>query len=366
MTPREAYLSRHEAVPLREAVGRVAAESLSVYPPGAATILPGERVSAATVTFVERTLLQGGRLRGSADPTAATVLVVSPTQDPASTCGADTKPQLESNGATKSSSAVRHAASHAAFEDFPARAYLEKYYSAVGPENAAFLAMIIDYVTATDAPSDRVIEVAGGPSLLSMLALTAARGEPFEHVLFTDVCQENLREVHRWLEGDPARFRHDHVLGWLEDRTGAAPDLLCSALRSSAWELRRFDWRSDPPPEWCGRFDVVASHFFAESATSTEEEFLAMMRRIPRLGRPGSIALMSFMARSKGYTIEGADFPGFDVDESTLLAYLRAAGLSLDEVFLRTVPAEEPATNPGYDGLVFVAGRLASPADPGH
>jgi NNMT/PNMT/TEMT family len=256
------------------------------------------------------------------------------------------------------------ASSPAAFENFPARAYLEKYYSEVGPENAALLATLIDYLAATEAPTGCVIEVAGGPSLFSMLALAAVRGEPFEHVLFTDLGRENLREVQRWLDEDPDRFDYAPVLGWLEAKTGAAPDSICMTLRSSRWQLASFDWRHDPPREWCGRFDVVSSHFFAESATSDEEEFIAMMRRIPRLGRPGALVFMSFMSGSRGYTVGGADFPGFDLDETTLLGYFRDAGVSLEDLFLRTVAAEDPASDPGYCGLLFVAGRL-SPAERG-
>lgn len=376
LTPREAYMSPHEAVPLREAPGRIAAESLSVYPPGTAIIMPGERVTAASVAFIERTLRQGGHVRGSPDPTAATTLVVSRRHDPAEPSGAYPEPKSmaspgveATNGSTSSVESAFGpvaASSHTAFENFPARAYLEKYYSGVGPENTALLGTLIDYLAATEAPTGRVIEVAGGPSLFSMLALAAVRGEPFERVLFTDLGRENLREVERWLDEDPDRFDYAHVLAWLEERVGASRDSICLTLRSSRWQLASFDWRHDPPREWCGGFDVVSSHFFAESATSNEEEFIAMMRRIPRLGRPGALMFMSFMSGSHGYRIDGAAYPGFEVDETSLLAYFRDAGVSLSDLFLRTVAAEDPASDPGYEGLLFVAGRLFPTAEPGH
>jgi lysine decarboxylase len=375
LSPREGYLAAHEAVPLREAAGRVAAESLSLYPPGVATVVAGERVRAATLAFIESTLRQGGRVRGSADPTGATMLVVSSSEDPGDAARAevatDADGELLPGGGAATIAAVAPAQEavaapeHAAFEDFPARAYLEKYYSGMGAENAVLLDTVVDYIAATGAPTGRVVEVAGGPSLLSMLALAAVRGEPFEEVLFTDLGQANLDEVERWLTQDPMRFDYSHLLAWLEQRTGAQPEAVSAALRASHWELSSFDWKGDPPPEWCGRFDVVASHFFAESATSNEEEFIAMMRRVPRLGRPGAVALLSFMSRSRGYTIDGADFPGFDVDETTVLGYLRAAGVSLSDLHLRTVPAEDPGSDPGYEGLLFVAGRLAPAGEPG-
>ena len=46
MTPREAFLGAQEVVPVEQAVGRIAAESLAAYPPGIPNVLPGERLTA--------------------------------------------------------------------------------------------------------------------------------------------------------------------------------------------------------------------------------------------------------------------------------------------------------------------------------
>ncbi|MGH3099655.1 MAG: aminotransferase class I/II-fold pyridoxal phosphate-dependent enzyme, partial [Thermoleophilia bacterium] len=63
MTPREAFLGPQEVVPAREAVGRVSAESLAAYPPGIPNVLPGERLTAETLDYIEATLEMGGSLR---------------------------------------------------------------------------------------------------------------------------------------------------------------------------------------------------------------------------------------------------------------------------------------------------------------
>jgi arginine decarboxylase len=76
MTPREAYLGAQEVVPAAEAVGRIAAESLATYPPGIPNVLPGERLSAETLAFVQRTLEAGGSVRGASDRLLRTVRVV--------------------------------------------------------------------------------------------------------------------------------------------------------------------------------------------------------------------------------------------------------------------------------------------------
>jgi lysine decarboxylase len=76
MTPREAYLGDQEVVAAAAAVGRIAAESLATYPPGIPNVLPGERLTAATLEYVQRTLEAGGSVRGASDRLLRTVRVV--------------------------------------------------------------------------------------------------------------------------------------------------------------------------------------------------------------------------------------------------------------------------------------------------
>ena len=76
MAPREAFLGPQEVVPVAEAVGRIASESLAAYPPGIPNVLPGERLSAETLDYVQQTLEQGGHLRGASDRRLRTLRVV--------------------------------------------------------------------------------------------------------------------------------------------------------------------------------------------------------------------------------------------------------------------------------------------------
>lgn len=77
MTPREAFLSPQDVVPFAAAAGRVAAESLAAYPPGIPNVLPGERITAATLDYIGRALEQGGMLRGASDRRLGTLRVVA-------------------------------------------------------------------------------------------------------------------------------------------------------------------------------------------------------------------------------------------------------------------------------------------------
>ena len=76
MVPRDAFLGPQEAVPIHDAAGRIASESLAAYPPGIPNVLPGERLTRETIDFIETTIAGGGYLRGASDRSLQTVRVV--------------------------------------------------------------------------------------------------------------------------------------------------------------------------------------------------------------------------------------------------------------------------------------------------
>jgi lysine decarboxylase len=76
MGPREAFFAHQEVVPVEEAVGRIATESLAAYPPGIPNVLPGERLTAETLEYIHQTLELGGSLRGASDRRLRTLRVV--------------------------------------------------------------------------------------------------------------------------------------------------------------------------------------------------------------------------------------------------------------------------------------------------
>jgi arginine decarboxylase len=79
LPPRAAFFAPQEPVPLEQAMGRIAAESLAAYPPGIPNVLPGERIEAETIDFVRDVIAGGGMLRGAVDRTLKTIRVVRET-----------------------------------------------------------------------------------------------------------------------------------------------------------------------------------------------------------------------------------------------------------------------------------------------
>lgn len=74
--PRDAFFGPREDVPAREAVGRVAAEQITPYPPGIPVVVPGERINEAVIEYLESGLKAGMVLPDPADPSLGTIRVV--------------------------------------------------------------------------------------------------------------------------------------------------------------------------------------------------------------------------------------------------------------------------------------------------
>jgi arginine decarboxylase len=75
LTPREAFLGPQEVIPFDTAAGRVAAEGLAAYPPGIPNVLPGERLTAASLDYIRESVAHGGHVRGGSDRELKTLRV---------------------------------------------------------------------------------------------------------------------------------------------------------------------------------------------------------------------------------------------------------------------------------------------------
>jgi arginine/lysine/ornithine decarboxylase len=72
MLPRDAFFGRYEQVRAKQAVGRVAAEMITPYPPGVPAVLPGELISAGVVEYLRSGVAAGMVIPDAADPTLKT------------------------------------------------------------------------------------------------------------------------------------------------------------------------------------------------------------------------------------------------------------------------------------------------------
>jgi lysine decarboxylase len=77
LPPRTAFFAPQVRVPLESAVGRIAAETLAVYPPGMPNVVLGERFTPAVVELLTQAREDHLVVRGATDRSLATVSVVA-------------------------------------------------------------------------------------------------------------------------------------------------------------------------------------------------------------------------------------------------------------------------------------------------
>ncbi|MGM1064598.1 aminotransferase class I/II-fold pyridoxal phosphate-dependent enzyme [Saccharothrix sp. Mg75] len=76
MLPRDAFFAEVEQVDADRAVGRISAEMVTPYPPGAPAVLPGEVITREVVEYVRSGLAAGMQLPDPADPELGSFRVV--------------------------------------------------------------------------------------------------------------------------------------------------------------------------------------------------------------------------------------------------------------------------------------------------
>jgi lysine decarboxylase len=77
MPPRRAFFAEREPVTLERAIGRVSAELIAPYPPGIPVLAPGEEITADSVAALDQARAAGVRIAYAANPTLATITVVT-------------------------------------------------------------------------------------------------------------------------------------------------------------------------------------------------------------------------------------------------------------------------------------------------
>ncbi|MEU6807850.1 ornithine decarboxylase [Streptomyces sp. NPDC046831] len=75
--PRDAFFGPADQVPAERAVGRIAAETISPYPPGVPVVAPGEVVTQEIVDYLRSGIAHGFLVSDSADPSLETIRVVA-------------------------------------------------------------------------------------------------------------------------------------------------------------------------------------------------------------------------------------------------------------------------------------------------
>lgn len=77
LTPRQAYFAKSDRLILKDAIGKISAESLCPYPPGIPILCIGEEITSEVVEMLQCILRSGGLINGASDHTLETIRVVT-------------------------------------------------------------------------------------------------------------------------------------------------------------------------------------------------------------------------------------------------------------------------------------------------
>lgn len=77
ITPREAFFSATETLPVEQTSDRISAELVCPYPPGIPVLMPGEVITPAALDYLQKIQAMGGFISGCADASLRTLKVLS-------------------------------------------------------------------------------------------------------------------------------------------------------------------------------------------------------------------------------------------------------------------------------------------------
>ena len=76
ISPRQAYFSATETIPLAQARDRISGELICPYPPGIPILIPGEVITQDAIDYLQEVLSSGGVITGCCDHSLETLKVL--------------------------------------------------------------------------------------------------------------------------------------------------------------------------------------------------------------------------------------------------------------------------------------------------
>ena len=81
VSPRQAFFSVAETLPIEDTIGLISAETICPYPPGIPILVPGEVITSEALEYLEQVRNFGGAIAGCSDSTLKTLKVVQVTHN---------------------------------------------------------------------------------------------------------------------------------------------------------------------------------------------------------------------------------------------------------------------------------------------
>lgn len=272
---------------------------------------------------------------------------------------------------------MSHDADQEKFEnEFAAREYLKNYYAqadlnvvsayVVQKTPAAETMRIMMFLDMVCAPLIRatfgqekasLLELGGGPTLYQLMNIV----DEVRQVHFTDYVEDNLREVRLWQARDANAYdwrgfikaalmiRKD-VADVSDDEIGALED----SLRKKLISIGHCDIFKSDLGVGESKYDIINTHFVAESATSSKEQWVQALKNMSGKLNQNGLLFMSALRGAKGsYKVLDKEFPAVELYEEDVERALKEAGFSV--IRISAIHTEDTENN--YEGFMFIAAQ---------
>ncbi|MDO8638113.1 MAG: guanitoxin biosynthesis pre-guanitoxin forming N-methyltransferase GntF [Candidatus Daviesbacteria bacterium] len=248
------------------------------------------------------------------------------------------------------------------FSEFDTKAYLNEYYSNIGPENHGLLKFFVEaYKEIPD--NSLILELGGGPTIYQLI--TASRKSRSIH--FTDYLERNIQEVSMWRRCAEGAFdwspfvKEALILEGLDNVTHNDIDARGKMMKRKINKFSLCDaFEKDPlGSKYRNHYDLISTNFVVDSITTSKEVWEQLMKNVcSMLRRDGSLILTS-LKEAEYYLIGDKKLPAVYLTECDLISALK--NLGFQDLFFRSVPAERSHKDKnyqGYNGMCFVRATM--------
>jgi NNMT/PNMT/TEMT family len=238
---------------------------------------------------------------------------------------------------------------------FDPKAYLKEMFATPDDEHQFSIRFIVEALNSL--PNQLFIhEFGGGPTLYSVAALAAKARE----IHFSDVVEANLREVESWLKGKPGM--HDwspYIALALRAEgvpiTGATITERAALMRKVVKQLMHCDAQKNPPIALENvQYDLVAAHHCTDVAATTVKGWIAVVKNVTNIVRPGGWLMLSVTTGSRTYKVGDVIFECVNLTKEEIQDGLVATGYRKESIILETYEVEHPQE---YSGIMLALAR---------
>lgn len=260
--------------------------------------------------------------------------------------------------------------------EFSAKEYLQNYYAkadlmmvhkyVVERTAAAETMRIMMFLDAVCSPLIRaffgkekaiVLELGGGPTLYQLMNIA----DEVKEIHFTDYVEDNLNEIRAWKNSESSAFDWKNffkaALMIKNDTIHIGEEKVESLEKELRRKITKIE-QSDIFQKDLGvakeSFDVISTHFVAESATSSKDQWEAALKNIyHKLGVNGLLFMSALRGAKSSYKVLEKSFPAVELYENDMEAGLKSAGFHV----IRVSPIHVEDKSNNYEGFMFVVAQ---------